>query len=70
MEIITKNGFRYLYPESGKFLKNGDIITDYVVLGESATAADWEEISEQEKALLEQEKENNDGADEELSYKN
>ena len=61
MKIINKNGFRYLYPESGKYLKNGDIVTDYVVLGESATADDWQEISEQEKELLEQEKENNDG---------
>lgn len=61
MKIITKNGFRFLYPESGKYLKNGDIITDYVVLGESATSDDWQEISEQEKELLEQEKENNDG---------
>ena len=69
MEIITKNGFRFLYPESGKYLQNGDIITDYVVLGESATADDWKEIDEQEKELLEQEKENNDGVDEELPYK-
>lgn len=59
MKIITKNGFRFLYPESGKYLKNGDIITDYVVLGETATADDWQEISEQEKELIEQEKENN-----------
>lgn len=57
MKIITKNGFRYLYPESGKYLKNGDIVTDYVVLGESATSDDWQEISEQEKELIEQEKE-------------
>ena len=55
MKIITKNGFRFLYPESGKYLKNGDIVTDYVVLGESATSDDWQEISEQEKELLEQE---------------
>ena len=55
MKIITKNGFRFLYPESGKYLKNGDIITDYVALGETATAADWQEIDEQEKLLLEQE---------------
>ena len=55
MKIITKNGFRYLYPESGNYLKNGDIVTDYVVLGESATSDDWKEISEQEKELLEQE---------------
>ena len=55
MEIITTNGFRFLYPESGKYLKNGNIVTDYVVLGESATSDDWQEISEQEKELLEQE---------------
>ena len=61
MKIITKNGFRFLYPESGKYLKNGDIVTDYVTLGETATADDWQEIDEQEKLLLEQEKENNDG---------
>lgn len=61
MKIITKNGFRFLYPESGKYLKNGDIITDYVALGETATADDWQEIDEQEKELLEQEKDNNDG---------
>ena len=60
MKIITKNGFRFLYPENGKYLKNGDVITDYVVLGETATANDWKEINEQEKELLEQEKENND----------
>ena len=61
MKIITKNGFRFLYPESGKYLKNGDIVTDYVVLGTTATADDWQEIDEAEKELLEQEKENNDG---------
>lgn len=63
MEIKNKNGFRFLYPENGKYLKNGDIITDYVALGTTATADDWQEISEQEKQLLEQEqeKENNDG---------
>ena len=61
MKIITKNGFRFLYPKSGKYLKNGDIITDYVALGESATADDWQEIDEAEKLLLEQEKEKNDG---------
>ena len=60
MKIITKNGFRFLYPESGKYLKNDDIVTDYVALGKSATADDWQEIDEQEKQLLEQEKENND----------
>ena len=59
MKIIIKNGFRFLYPESGNYLKNGDIITDYVALGETATADDWQEIDEQEKQLLEQEKENN-----------
>ena len=60
MKIITKNGFRFLYPESGKYLKNGDIVTDYVALGETATADDWQEIDEDEKLLLEQEKENSD----------
>ena len=59
MKIITKNGFRFLYPESGKYLKNGDIVTDYVVLGASAKADDWQEIDEAEKELIEQEKENN-----------
>ena len=62
MKIITKNGFRFLYPESGKYLKNDDIVTDYVALGTTATADDWQEIDEQEKELLEQEKEKNDGA--------
>lgn len=57
MEIITKNGFRFLYPESGKYLKNGNIVTDYVALGESANSDDWQEISESEKELIEQEKE-------------
>ena len=61
MKIITKNGFRFLYPESGKYLKNGNIITDYVALGETATADDWQEIDESDKLLLEQEKEKNDG---------
>ena len=61
MKIITKNGFRFLYPESGKYLKNSDIVTDYVALGKTATTDDWQEIDEQEKQLLEQEKENNDG---------
>ena len=61
MKIITKNGFRFLYPESDKYLKNGDIVTDYVALGTTATADDWQEIDEAEKELLEQEKENNDG---------
>ena len=56
MKIITKNGFRFLYPESGKYLKNGDIVTDYVALGKTATADDWQEIDEAEKELLEQEK--------------
>ena len=60
MKIITKKGFRFLYPENGKYLKNGDIVTDYVALGETATADDWKEIDEQEKQLLEQEKENSD----------
>ena len=56
MKIITKNGFRFLYPESGKYLKNGDIVTDYVALGASATADDWQEIDEQEKLEWEQER--------------
>lgn len=59
MNIKTKNGFRFLYPEQGKYLKKDDVITDYVILGSSADASDWQEIDEQEK--LEQEKENNDG---------
>ena len=59
MKIITKNGFRFLYPESGKYLKNGDIVTDYVALGTTATADDWQELDEAEKELIE--KENNDG---------
>ena len=59
MKIITKNGFRFLYPENGNYLKNCDIITDYVALGETATADDWQEIDEKEKQLIEQEKENN-----------
>lgn len=61
MKIITKNGFRFLYPENEKYLKNGDIVTDYVALGETATADDWQDIDEAEKELIEQEKENNDG---------
>ena len=48
MKIITKNGFRFLYPENGKYLKNGDIITDYVALGASARDDDWQEIDEAE----------------------
>ena len=60
MKIITKNGFRFLYPESGKYLKNGDIVTDYVALGKTAKADDWQDIDEVEKELIEQEKENSD----------
>ena len=59
MNIKTKNGFRFLYPEQGKYLKKDNVITDYVILRSSADASDWQEIDEQEK--LEQEKENNDG---------
>lgn len=61
MEIKNKNGFRFLYPEQGKFLKKDDVITDYVILGSSADASDWQEITEQEKLEFEQEKENGDG---------
>lgn len=61
MEIKNKNGFRFLYPEQGKFLKKDDVITDYVILGASADASDWQEITEQEKLEFEQEKENGDG---------
>lgn len=61
MEIKTKNGFRFIYPDEGKYLKNGDIITDYVALGTTATADDWQEITEQEKLEFEQEKEKGDG---------
>ena len=61
MEIKTKNGFRFLYPEQGKYLKKDDVITDYVILGSSADASDWQEITEQEKLEFEQEKENGDG---------
>lgn len=61
MEIKNKNGFRFLYPEQGKFLKKDDVITDYVILGTSADASDWQEITEQEKLEFEQEKENGDG---------
>lgn len=61
MEIKTKNGFRFLYPDEGKYLKKDDVITDYVILGASADASDWQEITEQEKLELEQEKENGDG---------
>lgn len=60
MEIKNKNGFRFLYPEQGKFLKKDDVITDYVILGTSADASDWQEITEQEKLEFEQEKENGD----------
>lgn len=61
MEIKNKNGFRFIYPEQGKFLKKDDVITDYVILGASADASDWQEITEQEKLEFEQEKENGDG---------
>lgn len=61
MVIKTKNGFRFLYPEQGKFLKKDDVITDYVILGSSADASDWKEITEQEKLEFEKEKENGDG---------
>lgn len=57
MEIKTKNGFRFLYPEQGKYLKKDDVITDYVILGASADASDWQEITEQEKLELEKERE-------------
>lgn len=61
MVIKNKNGFRFLYPEQGKFLKKDDVITDYVILGTSADASDWQEITEQEKLELEKEKEKGDG---------
>ena len=61
MEIKNKNGFRFLYPDEGKYLKKDDVITDYVILGSSADASDWQEITEQEKLEFEQEKENGDG---------
>ena len=61
MEIKTKNGFRFLYPDEGKYLKKDDVITDYVILGSSADASDWQEITEQEKLEFEKEKENGDG---------
>lgn len=57
MEIKTKNGFRFIYPEQGKYLKNDDVITDYVILGSSADASDWQEITEQEKLEWEKEQE-------------
>lgn len=56
MDIKDKNGFRFLYPEQGKYLKKDDVITDYVILGTSADASDWQEITEQEKLELEQER--------------
>lgn len=61
MEIKNKNGFRFLYPDEGKYLKKDDVITDYVILGSSADASDWQEITEQEKLEFEQEKEKGDG---------
>ena len=61
MVIKNKNGFRFLYPDEGKYLKKDDVITDYVILGTSADASDWQEITEQEKLEFEQEKENGDG---------
>ena len=61
MEIKTKNGFRFLYPEHGKYLKKDDVITDYVILGSSADASDWQEITEQKKLEIEQEREKGDG---------
>lgn len=61
MVIKIKNGFRFLYPDEGKYLKKDDVITDYVILGASADASDWQEITEQEKLEFEQEKENGDG---------
>ena len=61
MEIKNKNGFRFLYPDDGKYLKKDDVITDYVILGTSADASDWQEITEQEKLEWEKEKENGDG---------
>ena len=57
MDIKTKNGFRFLYPDEGKYLKKDDVITDYVILGASADASDWQEITEQEKLEFEQERE-------------
>lgn len=61
MEIKNKNGFRFLYPDEGKYLKKDDVITDYVILGASADASDWQEITEQEKLEFEKEKDNGDG---------
>lgn len=57
MVIKNKNGFRFLYPEQGKYLKKDDVITDYVILGSSADASDWQEITEQEKLEFEKERE-------------
>ena len=46
---------RILQAIDGKYLCNGEVICRYVQLAPTANAEDWREITEEEKAAIEEE---------------
>lgn len=46
---------RILEADEGKWLYNGEVFSDKVYLGREASAEEWREVTQEEKAELEKE---------------
>ena len=56
--ITTKNGIKKLIPENGMFLTNNETIADNEVwLGKLDSPDNWHEITPEEKAAIEKQRE-------------
>lgn len=49
MRIEIVRGFRFLLPEDGKVLTDGEVYSDGVFLADIATEADWQEVDPPEE---------------------
>ena len=56
--IITENGIKKLVPENGMFLTDGETIAEGEVwLGKLDSESNWHEITPEEKAAIEKQRE-------------
>lgn len=56
--ITTENGIKKLIPEDGMFLTNGETIAEGEVwLGKLDSESNWREITPEEKAAIEKQRE-------------
>ena len=58
--ITTENGIKKLVPEDGMFLTNNEVIAEGEVwLGKLDSPDNWHEITPEEKATIEKQREDN-----------